>query len=181
MQSARCECHHEKVLSFHQQANQTNELCVGHEREVRHEWKYSKFSNTKLFDFQATAKTIDLKLITSLVCFLTLWIIGRSDNSVAMVTACMYVACDTFSLNQCSNKIAYLRLLSQRAGQVLRWQIRLSTAAAAAAALPFSFPGRGREGGVAGEEKGSGDKHKPVNLKINTTLSTHDFTGDKKK
>lgn len=48
----------------------------------------------------------------------------------------------------------YLRLLGQRAGQVLGRELGLP-AAAAAAALPFGFSRRRREGGVAGEEKGS--------------------------
>lgn len=54
---------------------------------------------------------------------------------------------------------AYLRLLRKWTGQVLRRQL----SRAYSGSFSFSFPKWRREGGVAGEEKGSGRKNNLLN------------------
>lgn len=58
--------------------------------------------------------------------------------------------------------LVYLRLLRQRAGQVLRGEFSW----ACGGGLTVSLPKGRREGGVAGEERGSGETKKPFNSEI---------------
>lgn len=58
-----------------------------------------------------------------------------------------------------SHDLVYLRLLRQRAGQVLRREFGRARGGGLAVGLP---KGR-REGGVAGEERGSGETNSLVN------------------
>lgn len=56
-----------------------------------------------------------------------------------------------------SRDLVYLRLLRQRAGQVLRGEF----SGACGGGLTVGLPKGRREGGVAGEEKGSGKTKQP--------------------